>query len=89
MSHIKKSLNYFDAKGKRVTPADPQLVIQDQESKNQAMLDVKKRLKREEAIRANILHKMSEVTRRHAGREIKLERKLEKLQKQLVDQTED
>lgn len=53
------------------------------------MIDAKRRLKREEAIRANILHKMQSVTKYYAGREIKLERQLEKLQQRYVESTED
>ena len=82
---MKRSLVYYDAKGNRVTPADPQLIIQDQDSKNLAMKDIKKRLKREEAIKLNIQYKMKNVTREYAGREIKFERQLEKLQTKLVE----
>ena len=49
------------------------------------MKDIKKRLKREEAIKLNIQYKMKNVTREYAGREIKFERQLEKLQTKLVE----
>ena len=80
---------FYDAQGNRVTPADPQLIIQDQDSKNLAMKDIKKRIKREEAIKINIQQKMQGVVREYAGREIKFERTLEKLQSKLVKNTQD
>lgn len=53
------------------------------------MKDIKKRIKREEAIKMNIQQKMQSVIREYAGREIKFERTLEKLQSKLVENTQD
>ena len=84
-----QSQDYYDKDGKRVTPADFQMIITDQDERNLAMKDLKKKLKKADACKSNMINRVKQLATKYAGVELTMERKLEALQKKIIEERQD
>ena len=80
---------YYGKDGKVVEPADPQILEQDQVSKTKALKELKRRLKLEFGIKANLEQKMQRMSRDQAGRQLERERALERVMINILKESPD
>ena len=79
MNPNKRMMVFYDNDGKRVTPADSQEIVVDDDDKERTMKSMRLRLLEEERLHANLQQKMHQMTRNDAKREIEKEREMEEL----------
>ena len=80
---------FYDNDGNRVTPADLQQIVYDEDSKERSLKSLKLRLLEEERLHANLQQKMHQMTRNDAKRELEREREMEEIQAKIVEESND
>ena len=85
----KKGRVFYGEGGQKVVPSDPEIVNLQQRDQASMMKDLRRRLTKAEAARTNMQQKMQRLNKENAIKEIEYERKLESLQKEIVELKED